>query len=252
MRNDYILEIKDLSHTGERNISIKDIFISIKRGEKIVMFGIEESGIDLICPIIANLIEDFEGDIVYNGRSIKTFDYLERHYYRRRLGYVQRGYGLINNMTVEENISLPLQYHSRYSSKDIEEIADGYMQNMSLNGCRDKRPVDLLRSEMLKTAFVRSIVMDPALVLFEHPLEGQCLFNNQDFIKSFSNGFFSHDISALFITYQPEYFADFTDRYIMLYDGEIVFDGSKEEFKASDNSYLIQFLNSSSNGPMKI
>ena len=252
MNDTDILKIDRLSYVSEKTESLINISFSIKKGEHIVIFGPENSGLEILCPLIAGLKNDFEGDIFYKGKSIKSFDYIENHNYRKRLGYLQRGHGLINNMSVEANISLPLKYHTRLSTFEIHNIVDKYIMKMNLHKCRENRPVNLSRSETLKTAFIRSIILEPDLLLIEHPLEGQCLLNVQTFIDSFKKDSQLYDKSVIFVTYSPMQFIDFSHKFIMLYNGNIVFNGSKSDLITTKNDYVSQFLSSSSNGPMKI
>ncbi len=225
---------------------------SLARGENLVIFGQEQSGTGLVCPLIAGAEEEFEGEIFYEGISIESFDYLERHSYRKKLGYLQMDYGLINNMSVEENISLPLKYHSRLSSREIRELIDGFIERLHLGHCRNLRPVDLSRAETLKTAFARAIALDPELLLIEHALEGQCLIDVQVFMRNLKEWALRSDKSVLIVTYEPERFVEYSDCFIMLYEGKIVFSGSREDFLAEKNDYLRQYRASSEEGPMVI
>lgn len=244
MEETFLLKIEDVSCESGKGDSLKNISFSVKKGESIAIFGPEDSGIEIICPLIAGLISGYTGNVYYKGLSVKSFDYLETHKYRKELGYLQRDYGLISNMSVHENISLPLKYHSKLSSKEIEVIVNWMIENFGMLHCKDKRPVDLSRSEKLRTAFLRAIVLDPELILLEHSLEGQCLFNSRIFLESIKQDLISRTISVIFAGYDPRLYMDLASVYIMLYKGNIVFNGTREEFKSMDNAYMRQYFNS--------
>jgi lipopolysaccharide export system ATP-binding protein len=112
--------------------------------------------------------------------------------------------------------------------------------------------VDLTNAEILKTAYARAIALDPDLLLVEHALERQCLLDAQVFMKSLKEWALRDDKSVLIVTYEPERYVDFIDRFIMLYEGRIVFSGSREDFLAERNEYLHQYRASSMEGPMKV
>lgn len=252
MNNDDILKLNNVSFKSGRDESIADISFSLKKGENIVLFGPEESGLNILCQLISGMEQDFSGDIFYKGRPIKSFQYLENHKYRKEIGYIQRNYGLISNMTVEENISLPLKYHSNLSTHEIKEIVSNYIKELELEHCAKFRPVNLLRSETLKAAYIRSIVLNPDLLLVENALEGQCMLNVQTFLDALKKKSLDEGISVVIVTYYPRLFAEFSNKFIMLYDGRIVFEGSREELLASENPYLKQYFSTSTIGPMKI
>jgi phospholipid/cholesterol/gamma-HCH transport system ATP-binding protein len=247
-----LLKLENVSCKSEKYESLSNISFSVKKGESVIIFGPEDSGIEILCPLIAGLISEYEGDILYKGKSIKSLDYLETHKYRKELGYLQRDYGLISNMSVLENISLPLKYHSNMTSAEIEELVDKHINGMNLTHCRNQRPVNLTRSERLKTAFLRSIMLKPDLLLLEHPLDGQCIFNAQVFFQALKTALLTKAKSAIFISYHPKLFIDLADRLIMLDKGNIVYTGSRADFSLSDNQYLKQYFNLLPNGPMAV
>jgi phospholipid/cholesterol/gamma-HCH transport system ATP-binding protein len=245
-----LLKVENLTYKSEKNDLLIDISFTVNKGENTIIFGPEDSGIETICPIIAGLINGYQGEIYFKGKSIKSFNYLETHDYRKELGYLQRDYGLINNMSVFENISLPLKYHSKLSSSEIEEIVNTKIKGMNLEHCKNQRPVNLKRSEKLKIAFLRSIVLAPDLLLLEHSIEGQCLFNIQGFFNALNIESLLGTKSFIFVTYDPKMFVNLANKFIMLYKGNIVFSGSQADFSSADNHYLQQYLFSLSDGPM--
>ncbi|MBN2403306.1 MAG: ATP-binding cassette domain-containing protein [Spirochaetes bacterium] len=245
-----LLKLENISYKSQKYESLLNVSFSVRKGESVVIFGPEDSGIINLCPIIAGLTQGYEGNILYKGKSIKSLNYLETHRYRQDLGYLQRDYGLISNMSVLENISLPLKYHSNLSTIEIEELVDNHIKEMNLTDCRNKRPVYLKRSERLKTAFLRSIILSPEMLLLEHPIDGQCLFNIQIFFQALKKILLTKAMSAIFITYYPKLFIDLADKFIMLHKGHIVFTGSRADFSLTDNRYLHQYFNLLPDGPM--
>ncbi len=247
-----IVTLENVSYSYEGNRLINDISISICLGEDIVFFGAENSGIDFICQLIVNAAGEFEGDVFFDGRPIKDFDEIEVHNFRKGFGYLQRNFGLINNMDVFENIALPLRYHSRLTSREVDERVESMVEYLKLEHCARRRPVHLSSSELLRTSYGRSIALDPDLLLIEHPLEEQCLLNVQVFMSALQNRAFAPHKSVIIITYRPELYTEISERFVMLHEGRIVFDGSTDEFARAENPYVKQFLQASIDGPMQM
>lgn len=252
MDREDLLSVRSLCFADEGGAACRDVSFSLARGENLVIFGPEGAGAEVICPLIAGTVVSFEGEIFFKGRSVESYDYVERHNYRKELGYLQKNYGLINNMSAEENVALPLRYHSRLSSGEIDAHIDRLIGELGLEHCRSLRPVSLTGSETLRTAYCRAIALDPDLLLIEHALEGQCLLNSQQFLKALGRWCRRDDRSVIVVTYEPERFVDFSDRFMMLYEGNIVFSGSRDDFLARRNEYLDQYMRSSLDGPMKV
>ncbi len=252
MHGEELLRVESICFTDGSGAACRDVSFSLARGENLVIFGPEGSGAEVVCPLIAGTVISFEGDIYFKGRSVESYDYFERHTYRKELGYLQRSYGLINNMSAEENIALPLRYHSRMTSAEIDAHIDRLIDELGLGHCRGLRPVALSGSETLRTAYGRAVALDPDLLLIEHALEGQCLLNSQPFLRALGRWCSRDDRSVIIVTYEPERFVDFADRFIMLYDGNIVFSGSRADFLGRSNDYLDQYMRSSIDGPMRV
>ncbi|MBN1501517.1 MAG: ATP-binding cassette domain-containing protein [Spirochaetes bacterium] len=250
--SEYILKLENITFDMSLFMSLKGISFSVPRGDNIVIFGMENSGIDILCPVISGIEKNYKGNVIYNDENISVTDPVKINRIRRNLAYMQLGYGLIKNMSVEENIALPLRYHTKMTMPEIEARVDGLIEEMGLEYCRMLRPVNLRRSELLKTSFARSVVLNPDLLLVEHPLEGQCIMNVLSFIDKLVERGKSTRLSTLIVTYDPSRFIDTSDRFIMLDSGKIVFDGNRNELLSGDNYMVRQLLNTEKEGPLQI
>jgi ABC-type transporter Mla maintaining outer membrane lipid asymmetry ATPase subunit MlaF len=238
---------------SENNIKyIDDITFSLEAGDHAVIFGPEGSGVTKLFDLIIQANPKYEGDIFYKGKSTKTLDYFGQLMHKRNIGYVHGDYGLLSNMTVEQNISLPLEYHSDLPASEIKENVEAIIYKLNLGHCKKLRPIDLTGSEILKTAFARAIVMDPDLLYIEHAFKSQCPLNIKPVTEFIFKRFERHDKSLILITYYPQDFIDISDSFIMFFNGKIVFSGMREDFLNSDNPYLMQYKNNSIEGPMVI
>ncbi len=247
-----IVTLENVSYSSEGVRLINDVSISICLGEDIVFFGPENSGIDCICQLIVNAAGEFDGNIFFGGRPVKDFDEIEVHNFRKGFGYLQRNFGLINNMSVFENIALPLRYHSSLTSREVDERVESMIEYLKLEHCASRRPVHLSSSELLRTSYGRSIALDPDLLLIEHPLEEQCLLNVQVFMSALQNRAFAPHKSVIIVTYRPELYIEMAERFVMLHEGRIVFDGSPDDFARAENPYVRQFHQASIDGPMRM
>lgn len=248
----YIIDIQNLTYNLNNVTLLDNISCRLRQGDNLTVFGPEGSGITNLFDIIVRGEQNFQGEALYKGESTKKLDYFGQLLYKKDIGYVHGDYGLLSNMTVEQNISLPLEYHSKLSSSEIKKQAEKVIYDLNLDHCKKLRPIDLTRSEILKTAFARAIVMDPDLLYMEHAFEDQCPLNVKTMVDILIERSKLPDKSLIVITYYPQLFIDVSEYFIMFFNGRIVFDGSKEEFVKTDNPYVLQYLNNSIEGPMVI
>ncbi len=250
--DDLILDVQNVTYSVNGITLLNDISLSLKRGDNLLVFGPESSGITNLFDLIVRTDSGYEGEVLFKGESLKTLDYFGQLMHKKEIGYVHGDYGLLSNMTVEQNISLPLEYHSKLSAVEIKKHVGKIIYDLNLDHCRKLRPFDLTRSEMLKTSFARSLVMDPDLIYLEYAFEDQCPLNVKTMMKILNERSQLPDKSLVIITYYPWNFIDISDSFIMFFNGRIVFKGTKEDFLNSDNPYLLQYKNKSIEGPMVI
>lgn len=250
--NEVFLKISNLEYEWSLYSQLRKISFDLKCGENVVFFGMENSGINLLFPVIAGVYDNFKGKILFKGQTITEHDYFKKNEIRKELVYLPKDFGLINNLTVAENIGVPLSYHTSLTKGQIEEKINHLIEELDLIYCRDLRPVTIRPSEALRAAYARATCLDPCMLLVEHPLEGQCLLDQTSFMKSLKKRCDSPEKSVVLLSYKPKYFIDFADRFIMLHHGEIVFDGNQEQLLEKKNPYVEQFLTNSIVGPMDL
>ena len=247
-----LLEFRNVTSASPDVEKLADFTFSLSGGENAVFFGIEGSGCKSIAQLVFGLAGGHAGDILYKGRSILDLDYLGRLTYKSEIGYLHGDFGLQSNLSVEQNISLRLEYYSHLSSDEIRDTASRIMKELHIDERRDARPVELTQSEILRAAYARAVVRDPDLLIIEHAFVGLSPLNIASFMNVLIKRISNPGKSILFVTYEPEKFVDFSDAFYMLYRGGIVFHGTRREFLDSDNPYLLQYRNISIEGPMKL
>jgi len=247
-----LLEFRHVSCKIPDAEPVVDLTFSLDHGSNAVFFGVEGSGLRSLSQLILGLETRYEGDILFQGDTIRGLDYLGRLSYLNRIGYIHGDYGLISNMTVEQNISLRLEYYSQLSPQEIREVTERLMAELGIISRRSARPVELRLSEILRTAYARAVAHNPDLLIMEHALIGHSPLNIRSFMDVLERRAAASDMSVIFITYEPQKFLDLADSFYMVYKGRMVFTGGREEFLNSDNRYVAQYRESSLDGPMKI
>jgi ABC-type transporter Mla maintaining outer membrane lipid asymmetry ATPase subunit MlaF len=227
---DELLVLENVFYESAGMENLRDVSFSLNKGDNVVLFGPEGSGLPHLCSLIIGLADTTGGDIRFKGKSIRDFDYVGRFNYKKEIGFLHQHYGLISNMTAEENISLPLQYHSHMTNDEIRHYVRGIISDLNLDSCKNFRPVDLSYSETLRTAYARATVLDPDLLLVEHAFEGQSPMNMISFMDVIRNRIAHNEKSVLFVTYEPQNFIDMAHRFIMFFNGRIVFSGGFRSF----------------------
>ncbi len=247
-----LFDIQNVTYRPNNFLVFDKVSLSIELGEDVIVFGPEGSGSGGLFDLIVQTGVDFEGEILFKGKSIREFDYLGKFNYKKDVGYVHGDYGLISNMTVEQNIGLPLEYHSSLTGPEVKKLVDKMVYEMNLDHCKKLRPIDLTRSEILRTNFARALILDPDMLYIENALEDHCPLNIKSLLDYLKERVTRPRKTMILITFFPENFIDLASTFIMFFNGRIVFKGNRDEFLNSDNPYLVQYKTNSISGPMVI
>ena len=169
-------------YVGDK-VFLKKVDFAVEEGETLVVAGNPGCGKSLILRAALGFPGmgdgervEMEGEIYIYGRALTQLRSHELQQLRMRLGSVMRGGGLIDNMDVRSNITLPLYYHYQDQMKDvdIEDRCTTLLVDMGLGYLNDqsRRPVALNREERVYVGLARALINQPGLLLIDDPPVG--------------------------------------------------------------------------------
>ncbi|NLL05123.1 MAG: ABC transporter ATP-binding protein [Clostridiaceae bacterium] len=169
-----VIEVKNLFKTynlGSTCVDVlKDINITINKGEFISIMGPSGSGKSTLLYIIGGLDKPTSGSIKINGNELSSMNDVEESEMRRRdIGFVFQFYNLIPNLNVEENILLPILL-DRKKMKDYKEKLEDILGIVSLWERRHHTPRELSGGQQQRVAIARALINDPEIILADEPI----------------------------------------------------------------------------------
>lgn len=130
------------------------------------------AGKSTLLKLLCGGLSPSSGDLLFNGTSVAGYSFEEWKTYRRSIGYSFDFGGLLSNRTLFENLALPLLYHNVMSNEEIEKKVDEYLLKFDLMDQKNLRPSEVSGSQRKATCVVRSILMDPEVLLLDDPTTG--------------------------------------------------------------------------------
>lgn len=245
-----VIQFNQVSSFNEyEDEQITDISFSLDHGKNLAIFGPEKSGKDLILPLIVGKIKPLKGTVYFDNLDMheKSRDELET--IRKRIGYVTGNSGLLNNLSVKENIMLPLRYHTSLDETKMSERTDELIELYNLNHCALDRPQKLTSGERLRAAFARALILKPFIILMDNALEGQCPVSLAHFMDIAQKDIAKNNISFIITTYNPTMIKKHVTRFMMMNAGTIVFEGNSIDH--TFNSYVNQYIHNPLSGPIE-
>lgn len=138
----------------------------------VAVLGDEDSGVGQLGGYALGLERPAAGRVLVFGTVIAALAEPERLAYRRRLGYLPAGDGLLQNLSLRDNVALPLRFGSGAAPRDIEGRVNVMLTALRLTGAAQLRPAQANDEERRRAALARAIAFDPALLILEQPFDG--------------------------------------------------------------------------------
>ena len=236
MKNSPVITIMNLVKRfpvgGDFFTALKDIDLTLLKGEFMGLIGPSGSGKTTLLNIIGGLDSPSKGKVSVLGKALDNTSHGERAKLRREhMGFIFQSYNLLPVYTVFENIELPLILN-RVDHQEREKKVAKAIEWVGLSDKRDSRPAMLSGGECQRTAIARAIVHQPALVLADEPTANLDAENSHHIMKIMLQ--LNHELSTSFIfaTHDEKIMA-YLRRIIHLDDGQITEDEKIENPKAS-------------------
>ncbi|WP_020070506.1 ABC transporter ATP-binding protein [Paraburkholderia caledonica] len=151
------------SYDGE-NLVVKDLNLSIRRGEFLTLLGASGSGKTTTLMMLAGFETPTLGGIWMNGKPIET---VPAH--KRGIGMVFQNYALFPHMTVEQNLAYPLRMRNVSRNETVAKVKRA-VDMVRLHGMERRRPSELSGGQQQRVALARAMVFEPELILMDEPL----------------------------------------------------------------------------------
>ena len=207
---------------------LKNINLTVKKGERIVICGPSGSGKSTMIRCINRLEEHQKGSIVVDGIEL-TNDLKKIDEVRREVGMVFQHFNLFPHLTILENCTLAPIWVRKMPKKDAEEIAMHYLKRVKIPEQANKYPGQLSGGQQQRVAIARSLCMKPKIMLFDEPtsaLDPEMVKEVLDTMVSLAED----GMTMLCVTHEMGFARQVANRVIFMDQGQIVEQNSPAEF----------------------
>jgi putative ABC transport system ATP-binding protein len=192
----------------------------IRRGEFVAIMGPSGCGKSTLLNILGLLDKPSGGTFIFDGTDVSNFSERQRADLRRgTLGFVFQSFNLIDELTVYENVELPLLYLS-ISSRERRDRVETALDRVQMAHRRDHFPQQLSGGQQQRVAIARAVVASPPLILADEPT-GNLDSANGDAVMKLLAELNEAGTTIVMVTHSPAD-AEFAQRVIHLFDGQIV------------------------------
>ena len=226
-----MLTIKNLSksftlNNGQKKEVLKNIDCEIKEGEKVVIVGPSGSGKSTLIRCVNLLTTPSSGEIIFNNENINSGNIRKA---RQKIGMVFQQFNLFSNLTVLENITLAPTDSKLLSKSEAEKVALDLLKKVGLESVKDLYPKNLSGGQQQRVAIVRSLAMNPDLMLFDEPTSAL----DPEMVKEVLNvmeNLAQSGMTMIIVTHEMKFARKIGSRILFIDEGKILEDETPDEF----------------------
>jgi phospholipid/cholesterol/gamma-HCH transport system ATP-binding protein len=163
---------KDLDMGYGEFVVMRDLNFTVNRGDIFIIMGASGCGKSTLLKILIGLKRPLRGEVLYGDTSFWETDSLGREQMMRRFGILYQYGALWSSMTLEENISLPLQRYTKLNPSQIREFVSLKLSLVGLAGFGNYYPSEISGGMKKRAALARAMAMDPDILFFDEPSAG--------------------------------------------------------------------------------
>ncbi|MBO5475015.1 MAG: ABC transporter ATP-binding protein [Bacilli bacterium] len=213
--------IKEFGEKDNKVRVLDDIDIEIKDGEFVSLMGPSGSGKSTLLYLVGGLDKPTKGKVLINGKDISKLSDNEMSKLRRRdIGFVFQFYNLVQNLTVEENIMLPVVMNGEKES-NYKERLDYILKTIGLEDKRKSLPKELSGGQQQRVSIARAVILNPSIIFADEPIGNLDSKSGKEVMELFKKINEEEHITILQVTHSEES-AKYGNRIIRLKDGKIV------------------------------
>lgn len=221
-----MIKLQNISKSFPNTDCLRNVNLEVADGEFVCIMGPSGSGKTTLLNIIGLLDAPNEGNCMIDGKDVYKLTDKERTIYRREhLGFIFQAYNLIDEMTIGENVELPLKLlgmpRNMYKSKTrdiLRELGISHRLNMY--------PAEISGGQQQRAAIARAVIAHPKLILADEPTGNLDSKQGQEVMELLCKLHKQLGITIIMVTHNRRD-ADYADRIVELFDGRIVSSGTQ-------------------------
>jgi putative ABC transport system ATP-binding protein len=202
--------------------ALADVNLEIRRGEYVAVAGPSGCGKTTLLSILGLLDSPTEGSYLLEGEPVGALSVAQRAYVRnRQIGFIFQAFNLIGDLTVYENVDLPLTYRKLPAAERRERV-QWALERVEMEHRTSHYPSQLSGGQQQRVAVARALAGRPAILLADEPT-GNLDSKNGEAVMRLLGELHAEGATICMVTHDPRY-AEHSDRTVHLFDGRIVRD----------------------------
>jgi phospholipid/cholesterol/gamma-HCH transport system ATP-binding protein len=235
---------------GAASHVLRDVSLEVPEGCLYGLIGPGASGKSVLLKMITGLMRPDRGSCRVMGVDVTQVSEIELQELRKKIGMLFQNNALFDHLTVFDNIAFPLR---RLYAPPEDEVARRVAERLScvsLSGFESRMPAGLSGGQKKRVGVARATVCRAPVVLYDEPAAGLDPVTSQKIFELLRAEQRASNATVIMVSSDLDRLLTVTDRVGMMYKGELIFDGTTEEARASDEPRVRQFVHGLTEGPL--
>ena len=236
-----MLEVKDLKKSFGKVDVLKGIDLKVEKGDRIAIIGPSGCGKSTLLRCLNMIEKPTSGEIIFKNKNLMEMNNLNK--LRMKIGMVFQQFNLFPHLTVEKNITLAPIKLGLMSESSAKKKANELLKKIGLYDKRKNYPEQLSGGQKQRVAIVRSLIMNPDILLFDEPtsaLDPEMVQEVLELIKEIAD----EGMTMIIVSHEMNFVRECANKILFIDEGIVSFFGTVEEaFNNKSNERLNDFLN---------
>lgn len=243
MENNVIISIKKLCKSFGENEVLKDVNLTVNKGEDLVILGRSGSGKSVTIKCLVGLVEADKGEIKVFDIDITKLKNEELNEIRSRIGFMFQNGALYDSMSVRQNLAFTLKHHTKEVADDeIEKQIIEALTSVGLEDSIDKMPAELSGGMRKRIALARTLIIQPEIILYDEPTSGLDTITSREISELILSVQKKYKTASIIITHDMACAKLTGNRIMILKDGVIHAEGTYSELENSTDEWVRSFF----------
>ncbi len=245
-----MIRLQGVSKSFAGKTVLKGVDLHIPEACLYGLIGPGASGKSVLLKLITGLLKPDSGRVLVDGRDIQQMTDLELQQFRTKFGMLFQNNALFDYLTVGENIAFPLRRLFDLTEEEIQQRVGQRLRYVSLPGFEQRLCTGLSGGQKKRVGVARAMVTQAQIVLYDEPAAGLDPVTSQRIFELLREEQRESGATVLMVSSDLDRMLSVADRVGMLYQGRLLFDGSTEEARASNDPVVRQFVHGLTEGPL--